>query len=46
MASCMVSMSVLLGMKPEAPKSMQRRMTLRSSLPETTTTGTLGMLSA
>jgi hypothetical protein len=38
----MASMSVVLGMKPEAPKSMQRRMTPLSSLPETTTTGTPG----
>ncbi len=29
-------------MKPEAPKSMQRRITAGSSLAETTTTGTLG----
>ena len=29
-------------MKPEAPKSMQRRITAGSSLADTTTTGTLG----
>jgi len=30
------------GMNPEAPNSMQRRMTAGSSLAETTVTGTLG----
>ena len=35
-------MPSVLGMKPEAPKSMQRRITAGSSLAETTTTGTLG----
>ena len=33
-------------MKPEAPKSMQRRMMAGSSLADTTTTGTLGILRA
>ena len=35
-------MPSVFGMKPEAPKSMQRRITVGSSLAETTTTGTLG----
>jgi hypothetical protein len=42
MAVRMVSLPSVLGMKPEAPKSMQRRITAGSSLADTTTTGTLG----
>src|SRR5262245_960355 len=38
----MASMPSVFGMKPEAPKSMQRRITPGSSLAETTTIGTLG----
>ena len=35
-------MPSVFGMKPDAPKSMQRRITAGSSLADTTTTGTLG----
>src|SRR5262249_5850765 len=38
----MVSMPSVLGMNPNAPKSMQRRITAGSSLADTTTIGTLG----
>ena len=38
----MLELRNLMGMNPEAPNSMQRRMTAGSSLAETTTTGTLG----
>src|SRR5262249_52361304 len=38
----MVSMPRVLGMNPNAPKSMQRRITVGSSLADTTTIGTLG----
>src|SRR5947199_688153 len=37
-----ISMPSVLGMKPNAPKSMQRRITAGSSLADTTTIGTLG----
>ena len=36
------SMPSVFGMKPDAPKSMQRRITAGSSFADTTTTGTLG----
>ena len=39
-------MPSVFGMKPEAPNSMQRRITAGSSLADTTTTGTLGILRA
>ena len=46
MALRISSMPSVFGMKPDAPKPMQRRITAGSSLADTTTTGTLGILRA